>query len=295
MTWDAEFETNDNLWEREHRAAGEAAAKELDDVYRMGLAHGKEEAEEAAAELAALLEASGGLTQGHGATVVRAAETLWAAIQARHTDTPDAVIITGMGAQGDGWLRLGHHRARTWAIDEEGDATRDARVTEIFISGECLAAGARQVLSTLLHEAAHGIAHVRGVQDTSRQGRYHNRRFVAIAEEVGLTTATEAHPVIGWSHTEAGDDVVAEYAKELEAVEQALTAARIPCALEFTGGKVRKGGTEADPTDPPKKKSGMVKMVCACEQPNIIRASRKVAASAAIRCDDCDTHFKEAE
>jgi hypothetical protein len=29
------------------------------------------------------------------------------------------------------------------------------------------------VLGTLLHEAAHGLAQARSIQDTSRQGRYH--------------------------------------------------------------------------------------------------------------------------
>ncbi|MFD1534873.1 hypothetical protein [Pseudonocardia aurantiaca] len=34
------------------------------------------------------------------------------------------------------------------------------------------------------HEkAAHALAHVRGIKDTSRQGRWHNARFKALAEE----------------------------------------------------------------------------------------------------------------
>ena len=39
------------------------------------------------------------------------------------------------------------------------------------------------VLGTLLHEGAHGLASVRKVQDTSRQGRFHNARYNALAEE----------------------------------------------------------------------------------------------------------------
>jgi hypothetical protein len=35
---------------------------------------------------------------------------------------------------------------------------------------------------TILHEAVHALAHVRGVKDTSRGGKYHNKReFVALA------------------------------------------------------------------------------------------------------------------
>ena len=32
------------------------------------------------------------------------------------------------------------------------------------------------VLDTLLHEAAHALAAARGIKDTSRQGRYHNKK-----------------------------------------------------------------------------------------------------------------------
>ena len=48
-------------------------------------------------------------------------------------------------------------------------------------------AAASEVLATLLHEAAHALAHARGSKDTSRQGRYHNTKFKNCAEEVGLT------------------------------------------------------------------------------------------------------------
>jgi hypothetical protein len=42
------------------------------------------------------------------------------------------------------------------------------------------------VLDTELHEAAHGLAAARGIQDTSRQGRYRNARYRGLAEELGL-------------------------------------------------------------------------------------------------------------
>ena len=55
------------------------------------------------------------------------------------------------------------------------------------MGGEGLRRGARAVLGTLLHEAAHGVATTRGIKDTSRQGRYHNRRFAELAAELGIT------------------------------------------------------------------------------------------------------------
>jgi hypothetical protein len=41
-----------------------------------------------------------------------------------------------------------------------------------------------------VHEAAHGLANTRGVKDTSRQGRYHNKRFRALAEELAWRSTT---------------------------------------------------------------------------------------------------------
>ena len=55
-----------------------------------------------------------------------------------------------------------------------------------MISGEGLRRSPREVLGTLLHEAAHALAHARGIKDTSRQGRYHNKHFKTLAEELGL-------------------------------------------------------------------------------------------------------------
>jgi hypothetical protein len=52
------------------------------------------------------------------------------------------------------------------------------------------------------HPAARGGARsrrVRQVQDTSRQGRYHNTRYRALAEELGLTVTQVAG--LGWSGT----------------------------------------------------------------------------------------------
>ena len=43
----------------------------------------------------------------------------------------------------------------------------------MLVSGEGLQRGPTDVLGTLLHEAAHGLAQARSIQDTSRQGRYH--------------------------------------------------------------------------------------------------------------------------
>jgi hypothetical protein len=76
----------------------------------------------------------------------------------------------------------------------------------VLVSGEGLQRGPVDVLGTLLHEAAHGLAYVRKVSDTSRQGRYHNRRCATLARELGLEVA-HLDP-IGWSATSVPDPIL---------------------------------------------------------------------------------------
>ena len=66
-----------------------------------------------------------------------------------------------------------------------------------MISGEGLRRTPHEVLGTLLHEAAHALAYERGIKDTSRQGRYHNKPFKTCAEQLGLTV--EHDDRFGWS------------------------------------------------------------------------------------------------
>jgi hypothetical protein len=53
------------------------------------------------------------------------------------------------------------------------------------VGGEGLARGPAHVLGTLLHEAAHALARVRGIKDTSRQGRWRIGRDRAVVWGIG--------------------------------------------------------------------------------------------------------------
>ena len=130
------------------------------------------------------------------APMVAALEAAWAAIRARHPEVPAVVMVLGAGSIGNaGGLRLGHFAAMRWAdpdqtretdddpgdeadeADEaDGDPAGPVRLPEVFVGGEGLVRGAADVLGTLLHEAAHALAHVRDIKDTSRQGRWHNAK-----------------------------------------------------------------------------------------------------------------------
>jgi hypothetical protein len=100
------------------------------------------------------------------------------------------------------------------------------RLSEVLISGEGLARTVHEVFATLLHEATHGLAFVREVQDTSRQGRWHNKKFATLAAELGLSVAKSDK--LGWSLTTLGPGTLDRYTDVIGAVDSALTADRHP-------------------------------------------------------------------
>ena len=198
--------------------------------------------------------------------LVTAFEAAWRAIQQRHSDVPDVVVTFGSGTLGmkGGATRLGHFAAARW---QHGDQ----QLPELFISGEGLQRGALEVLGTLLHEAAHGLAHVREVKETSRQGRYHNAKFRALGEELGLTLAEDK--TIGWSLTTVPETTAKAYAAELDELGAALVAWRYAEVSATTK----------------KKSTNLAVAECAC--PRKIRVARTTLAEAPITCGNCGVDF----
>jgi hypothetical protein len=149
--------------------------------------------------------------------IIAAIDHTWGAICARHRDVPEVVITFGAGSGSSHELTYGHFAPERWQRGK-------SRLPEMFVAGEGLSRGARAVLGTLLHEAAHGVAAVRGIKDTSRQGRWHNTRFRALAGEVGIEVSQD--PSIGWSVTSVPDATVWVYQAEMRRLETALVAWR---------------------------------------------------------------------
>lgn len=207
---------------------------------------------------------------GPGTQIIAALDTTWQEIRSKHADVPEAVLITGEGGH-----TLGHWNATRWTTED------GVTLGEVFVSGERLADGAQGVLSTLLHEAAHAMAHVRKIKDTSRGRRYHNKRFVALADEMGLCTTDTAHKTIGFSFTSASDELAASYE----------SLAQLDAAICVTIG----GGTDYAEPEPepetPRKASPLLE--CGC--PRKIRASEKVMDEGPILCGLCEEPFLKVE
>lgn len=97
-------------------------------------------------------------------------------------------------------------------------------VHEIMLSGESLRRGAAETAGTLIHELAHLYCHENQIKDTSDGGRWHNKRFKAVAENMGLSI--EKADRIGFSVTTMPGETQKKYAEELDKITNALVTWR---------------------------------------------------------------------
>lgn len=212
--------------------------------------------------------------------LVSALSAAWRAIQARHPDVPDVVLTFGSGAdRRRSSAKLGHFARRQWVRpaaagpDGAAPAGKNEYVHELLVSGEGLALGPVEVLGTLLHEAAHAAAETLGITDTSDEGRYHNRRFATLAEEMGLQVAEVGR--VGWAATSVPDATAETYRDQLEQLRGAMTTYRVPAPAKASGTEGR-----------------LIAAVCGCPKPRRIRVARATFEAAGIVCAACGHEFQ---
>jgi hypothetical protein len=182
----------------------------------------------------------------------------------------------------------------------------------LFVAGELLdrltgAQPGQRVLEIALHEAAHALAFARGIKETSRNGRYHNRRFARLAEELGLVAPTTPS-VIGWSECTLPDKTAVLYDEELAALEAAIPAWRVdrherrrrpatPPAPDDAGDIALDEGQDADeeaaPVEPePIRREGKrVSVSCQCSSPRRISVTLGQLDVGLILCGVCGSRF----
>jgi hypothetical protein len=201
--------------------------------------------------------------------LVASLEQAWTAIRIHHPDVPPVVIVVASGSDPRGKrLNLGHFAAGRWQLtDQPTDRP------EVLVSGEGLHRGPVDVLGTLLHEAAHGLAYARKISDTSRQGRYYNRRYATLARELGLDVA-QVQPV-GWSATSVPEPTAARYTEVLAELAEALVLWR--------------RAEQANPAGPGRSRNALA---CTCACGRRIRVARSVLELAPILCGGCAQPFE---
>ena len=204
---------------------------------------------------------------GATSVLLAALEHSWRTIRQHHPDVPATVLVVASGSEGKR-LNWGHFAPHRWQVN-------GADRHEVLVGGEGLHRGPLEVLGTLLHEAAHGLAQARSVQDTSRQGRYHNRRYAQLARELGLEVAT-VKP-IGWSATTVPEPIAAVYAGQLEELQAALVLWRRQEHRIGSGTRSR----------------NLLAATCPCGRR--IRVAKATLAEAPILCGACEQPFEPAD
>jgi hypothetical protein len=127
------------------------------------------------------------------------------------------MIVTGRRRHKTESSTRGSHCADQWHVDG-----REGRYAEVWVSGERLSEGGSAVMQTLIHEAAHALAKVRGIKDTSNRNRYHNQEFVKLATEMGLEGPTEsAGPAMGYSDCTITQVTCEVYSLEIKHLDEA--------------------------------------------------------------------------
>lgn len=139
---------------------------------------------------------------------------------------------------------------------------------EINLCAEYLNRPFEKTCSTLIHEMVHLKNLQDGVQDTSRSGLYHNKKFKATAEATGALTVDKGERY-GWHITKLSPDGEA-FVKSLGKNGFSLVRPKVPSL---------KGSSS---------KQSSRKYVCPCCGA-IIRATKEVR----VICADCDIEFVE--
>ncbi|MGG3241162.1 hypothetical protein ABER61_04500 [Brevibacillus formosus] len=129
-----------------------------------------------------------------------------------------------------------------------------------------------ETMDTMLLEMVHLYNAVKGVQDTSRNGTYHNKRFKAECERRGFYFPDkEPDKKYGWAFQKLAEETKKKI-MELEINQGVFVIAR----KAFGGGG--SGGGEGE------KKSNSYKWVCpGCEL--TVRSSKP---DISVRCGECD-------
>jgi hypothetical protein len=196
-----------------------------------------------------------------------ALELTWAVIQRHHAELPNVVVTVGTGRDHRGGVRkLGHFAAGRWRHTDGG------AWSEILIAGEGLDRGPQSVLATLLHEAAHALAFQRQVRDTSKNGRYHNRRFADLATELSLQVGKL--PPYGFAATTLTFLTVRHYSTVLPELGDALVLWR-----------------QAEPYSDPATGRSRASVGCRCACPRRLRLPASAIAEAPVICGRCGQPF----
>ena len=213
--------------------------------------------------------------------VVIALEDSYAALRQRWPELP-AVVITVFYDR--------HRSVRGYFWDGQWRSQADPFLPELHVDSTILSDPPAAILKTLVHEAAHALARARDIKDTSREGRYHNQRFAELAQEMGLLA--EPDPKLGVRTPRLQPEWLAGAYGPLV---QVIGAASRRLWQDDVVGTIRSGGNSQNghggANSASASKGRLMKAVCRCDPPRIIRAARNTLQAAPIHCAACGGEF----
>ena len=149
---------------------------------------------------------------------------------------------------------------------------------ELNIGAETLNRPIENVVATMIHECSHLYALMNNIKDTSNRGVYHNKRFKAIAEDMGHLQI-DKHEKYGWTITTPTEDTI-DFC-----IEYGFEDIKI-----YRQGAYFMSGTAAPTVTPTGTKilkpSSTRKYICPCCH-NSFRATKAIN----VMCMDCNEQY----
>ncbi len=171
--------------------------------------------------------------------------------------------------------------------------SEDNYMHEINISAEHLDRPIENICATMMHEMVHYYCEINGIADTSKGGRYHNKRFKEEAEKRGLAISYVQYA--GFSRTEPTQvlkSIIDKYkiVKPLDINRDGEMMHMLVGGLVGTGSNGAVGDDDSANDGTGKKKSSTRKYVCP-KCGNSFRATKDIN----VICADCMELFVKVE
>ena len=184
------------------------------------------------------------------------------------------IVITIMSSP----RTFGHFTVgRVWKAEKN-------HLNEINISAEHLDRKIEKTMATLMHEMVHYYCQINNIDDTSKNGRYHNKLFKREAEARGLIISYAKY--IGYSVTEPSPEFIEVI--HSHGIKKPLEINR-DGEMMLIGIGGNGNGDGKDGTDG-KKKTSTRKYQCPCCG-NSFRATKDLR----VLCMDCNEQFVKVE
>jgi len=200
-----------------------------------------------------------------GSKIIQALENGLKEIQKNHKDVPNAVVNIEVYSKS-----LGLFGTSSWASSNNMVA-----LPSISICHDSLSFSAKDIFGVLIHEAAHGICNKRGIDDTSRQGRYHNQKFATVAKEIGLDVSQRCEKT-GYGVTTISEESTHLYRKAIEELSR---------QLKVTPRQIIKQPSVLTPFR-------RIRLYCNCSPPRMLQLKNSFYQEASLICGACESTFE---